>query len=1061
MTLPAFGQYFVPNEGQWKNSFSFRWMNNQGAVFLEDGGLSIHLADFSAYEYHHDNRKFDSEPFDLNLIKHHSVKMRLVGGQKGKWIPADKNESYHNYILGKDPEKWKSGVPIYGSVRQEEIYPGINIKYYTDGNSVKYDLEVSPYGNYEDVRMEYSGLDSMFLEEGFLIMRTSLGEIIEQKPIAWQIDGTKKEPVKCDFVLEGKTISFKIQKHNKRLPLVIDPQYIFSTFTGSLADNFGFTACFDSTSNMYSGGIAFNIGYPITTGAFQDTFAGGFIDMAITKFNSSGTQLIYSSYIGGSNGPDQPHSMVASNNDGLVIMGVTGANDYPVTSNALDTSFNGGPSTSVGGTPFGNGVDIVVTHLNSTGGSLVGSTFIGGTDTDGANKNLTVNYGDNSRGEVIVDSSFIHVATSTFSNDFMGTNWGSFTKQNAALFSLNNDCSQAPFKRVLLGMDDDAALGVRPMRDAGNYYLIVAGGTKSANLPTTTGCYQQQYGGGSTDGFILKYDWSLDQIEALTYNGTNAYDQNFFVDIDRDNAIYVFGQTLGQYPVTPATWAIANSAQFLHKLSSDLSTSIVSTVFGNNQRTTVNISPTAFMVDGCKNVYLSGWGGNVGFQQGNTIGLPTTPDAQDSTTNGNDFYFLVLDGSWKSLEYASFFGDASAEHVDGGTSRFSKDGTIYQAICAGCGQQSFPTFPGNVYSHVNGSNNCNLGSTKIEFDYQGPNVDVTVPNDTNCVPWQLEYLNNSTNIDLMIWHFGDGIIDTGFAPTKLYTDTGSYTISIIGIDTNCQIWDTTQLKIRLESNIVNPGFTIGPYDTCQTPFTISLTNITMGADSYVWEFGDGTSSTQDNPIHTFTFQGTYDIKLIAIDNTCNTTDTVIQQVTFKNPPNQTDFLIDQDACNPLKAIELLQLGSGFQYHLWDMGNGDTLTGRNVSCLYQEPGIYTITLFSFDTVCNIIRTEIKEVAIDAIVDIEKLMPNVFTPNNDGDNDNLTMIGSGLLNSYNSFKIEIYNRWGGLVYSTTDNNFSWDGTFENEELSEGVYFWLIYAEDACQRNIESNGIVHIIK
>jgi len=1059
--LPAFGQHFVPNEGQWEEPFSYRWMNNQGAVFIEKKGISIHLADFSAYQYHHDNRKKDSEPFDMNLIRHHAVKMRFIDGQKGNWVPEDKSESYHNYILGKDPERWRSNVPLYGSVRQEEIYNGINIKYYTDGNSIKYDLEVSPNGNYEEVQMEYSGLDSMFLEEGFLIMRTSLGEIIEQKPIAWQINGTEKKYVKCDFVLTGSTVSFKVTKHNKRLPLIIDPQYIFSTYTGSLADNFGFTACFDSTSNMYSGGIAFNIGYPVTTGAFQDTFAGGFVDMAITKFNSSGTQLIYSTYIGGSQGPDQPHSMVASNNDGLVIMGVSGSSDYPVTANALDTSFNGGPSVNIGGTPFSNGADIVVTHLNSTGGALIGSTFIGGTDTDGANKNLTVNYGDNSRGEVIVDSSFIHVATSTFSNDFMGTNWGFFTKQNAAIFSLNNDCSQSPFKRVLMGSDDDAALGVRAMRDSGSYYLIVVGGTKSMNLPTTNGSYQQQFGGGSTDGFILKYDWSLDQIKALTYNGTNAYDQNFFIDIDRDNAIYVFGQTLGQYPVTPATWAIANSSQFLHKLSSDLGTSLVSTVFGNNQRNTINISPTAFMVDECKNLYLSGWGGNVGFQQGSTIGLPTTPDAQDSTTNGNDFYFLVLDGSWKSLEYASFFGDASAEHVDGGTSRFSKDGTIYQAICAGCGNQSFPTFPANVYSSVNGSNNCNLGSTKIEFSYQGPNVDVIIPNDTNCVPWQLDYINNSTNVDLMFWDYGDGTVDTGFTPSKLYTDTGTFYISIIGVDTLCQIWDTTRLKIRLENNIVNPGFTISPYDTCQTPFTISLINTTIGATSFLWEFGDGATSTLTNPTHIYSFQGTFEIKLISFDNICNSSDTVVKEVTFKNPPDQTDFLINQDACNPAIDIELTQLGSGFQYHEWDMGNGDTLQGGRVTYNYQNPGIYTVTLLSYDTVCNILKTQQKQVTIIATVDISEIMPNVFTPNNDGDNDLLSLVDSERLNGYTSFAIEIYNRWGDIVFKSSDNNFSWNGTFEKRVLSEGVYFWLIYAEDACQGNSEAKGVVHIIK
>lgn len=1060
-TLHSFGQYFVANQGQWDAPFSFRWSNSQGAVFVEKEGLSFHLADFSAYEYHHDNRTKDSEPFDLSLIRHHALKMRFKNGTEGRWVTENKSPTYHNYILGKDKKRWKSKVPLFGRVTHADIYPGIDIKYYTDGTNLKYDLEVAPGAEVAAIQMEYSGLDSIYLEEGFLIMRTSLGEIIEQKPIAWQTDNGKKKPVECSFLLSENTIGFEVKKHNKKLPLTIDPQYVFSTFSGSLADNFGFTACFDSLENMYSGGIAFALGYPVTVGAFQDSFAGGVVDIAITKFNALGTQLIYSTYIGGSQGPDQPHSMVASNNGGLVVMGVTGSADYPVSATALDTSFNGGPSVGVGSMPFPNGVDIVITHLDSTGGALVGSTFIGGTKTDGANKNLTFNYGDNSRGEVIYDSTFIHAATSTFSTDFMGTSWGNFTKQNAAIFSLTSDCSQAPLKKVLLGSDDDAAHGIRAMRDSGNYYLIVAGGTKSQNLPATSGAYQQQYGGGLSDGFVMKYDWTQNVVEALTYNGTGAYDQNFFVDIDRDNAIYLFGQTLGQYPVTPATWAIANSSQFLHKFNSNLTTSLVSTVFGDNQRNAINISPTAFMVDDCKNIYLSGWGGNLNSQGASTVGLPITPDARDSTTDGNDFYFLVLDGSWQNLEYASFFGENSAEHVDGGTSRFSKDGTIYQAICAGCGKQSFPTFPANVYSHVNGSTNCNLGSTKIEFDYQGPLVDVIIPDDTNCVPYQLQYINNSTNVDLMIWDFGDGTIDTGFAPTKIYLDTGWFTISIIGIDTLCQISDTTQKLIRLERNFIDSGFDISPYDTCQSPFEVSLLNTTQGATSILWDFGDGNTSTLTNPTHTYAFPGTYTITMIAVDGICNNADTVVKEVTFKLPPEATDFLVEQDFCNPAIAIELLQLGSGFQSHVWDMGNGDSLTGGSVNYLYQEPGIYTVTLYSLDTVCDIMRTQEKEIAINAIADIDKLMPNVFTPNNDGNNDFLTLVGSELLDGYNSFAIKIYNRWGGVVFSTDNNNFSWDGRFEDKLLSEGVYFWIINAENGCGQKSESKGVVHIIK
>ncbi len=1052
-------QFIVPNVGQWESAFAYKWENNNGSIFIEENGITFHLIDFAPLEYHHDHYTND-DLFDYSTLNHHAFTMRFVNGSSENWHPLQKQKGYHNYILGNDPNRWKSKVPVYQAVIQQEIYKGIDIKYYIDGSSIKYDLDLKAGVSPEVIQMNYTGLDTLYLEEGYLIMRTSVGEIIEQKPVAWQTVNGEKEYVKCNFVLEENTVSFELKKINPELPLTIDPQYIFSTFSGSTADNFGYTACFDSSGNMYSAGIAFGAGYPTNIGAFQDTFSGGSFDIAVTKFNAKGTAIIYSTYIGG-NKPEQPHSMVASNDDGLVIMGVTGSKNYPVTPNALDTSFNGGPSVSVGFMTFNKGVDIVVTHLDSTGGVLVGSTFIGGTDTDGANKKLSINYGDNARGEVIYDSTFIHVATSTFSNDFMGGNWGTFSTQNATFFSLNDDCSASPKSKVFLGAGHDAGYGIRVMRENGRYFIVMAGGTKSTNLPTSANAYQKTYAGGSMDGFILKYDWALDAIAALTYNGTSAYDQNYLVEIDRDNYIYVFGQTLGAYPVSNGVWSIPNSSQYIHKFSANLSNSNLSTVFGNGQRLKINISPTAFMVDKCKNVYLSGWGGNVGNQPGNTIGLPTTPDARDSTTDGNDFYFLVLDGSWKMLEYASFFGKASSEHLDGGTSRFSNDGTIYQAICAGCGKKSFPTFPANAYSHVNGSNNCNLGSTKIVFNFQDPLVNVTVNPDTSCIPYVLQFTNNSKNVDVLIWNFGDGSIDTGFNPVKVYTDTGYFTITVIGIDTLCQTYDTIQMKIRLNNNFVTPQIAILPYDTCAKPYTIKTKNNTKGATNYLWSFGDGGTSTLKEPTYTYNASGTYTVQMIAFDGICNSSDTLITEVGFKKAAEKTDFSIDQDLCISPFKVTLSQLGNGFQTHVWDMGDGTTRTGNLVVHTYTTPGVYTITLTSTDSICNVILVVKKEVFVSIEFDETKLMPNVFTPNGDGTNDLLKIISPEMLNTVSSFNIIIFNRWGDVVFSSDDYRFTWDGLFENKEVSDGVYLWLVSTFDDCRKNKEYKGVVHVIR
>ncbi|MCB0772855.1 MAG: hypothetical protein KDB93_05730, partial [Flavobacteriales bacterium] len=129
-----------------------------------------------------------------------------------------------------------------------------------------------------------------------------------------------------------------------------------------------------------------------------------------------------------------------------------------------------------------------------------------------------------------------------------------------------------------------------------------------------------------------------------------------------------------------------------------------------------NISPTAFLVDYCDKIYISGWGSAV---QGSltTNGLPVTPDAYQPTTDGNDFYLAVYDIDMTGLAYATYFGGPqSLEHVDGGTSRFDRRGRVYGAVCAGCGgHDDFPSSP-NAWSSTNNSPNCNLGVFKFDFD---------------------------------------------------------------------------------------------------------------------------------------------------------------------------------------------------------------------------------------------------------------------------------------------------------------------------------------------------------
>jgi gliding motility-associated-like protein len=305
--------------------------------------------------------------------------------------------------------------------------------------------------------------------------------------------------------------------------------------------------------------------------------------------------------------------------------------------------------------------------------------------------------------------------------------------------------------------------------------------------------------GGVSDGFITKISKNGNSILKSTFYGSNAYDQSYRIQKNKDGYIYIFGQTqaTGNTFIYNATWATPNGGQFVSKLYPDLNALVWSTAFGKGTGVP-DISPTAFLVDLCGYVYMSGWGGSLnGF--GGTSGLPVTPNAFQSTTDNNDFYFLVISEDASSIVYGTYFGSAwSQDHVDGGTSRFDKTGKIYQSVCAGCGGDSqFPTTPG-AWSNTNHSTNCNNALIKFYFELSSVMAVADVaPSDTGCVPYTVNFINNSNGMS-NLWNFGDGSpLDTTMAPSHIYTIPGIYTVTFVAVDsTKCNISDTAWLTIH-------------------------------------------------------------------------------------------------------------------------------------------------------------------------------------------------------------------------------------------------------------------------
>ena len=364
----------------------------------------------------------------------------------------------------------------------------------------------------------------------------------------------------------------------------------------------------------------------------------------------------------------------------------------------------------------------------------------------------------------------------------------------------------------------------------------------------TSGGLQPGYNGGKADGFIAKISEDGDAIIQSTYIGTTDYDQTFFIEIDRWDNIYVLGQSLGTMPTSPGVYSNPGSKQFIWKLNPTLSATEFTTVFGNGS-SNISISPSAFLVDVCGNIYVSGWGGNIltGIA---TTGMPTTPDAfLETSPNGFDFYMIVLERNAESLLYATYMGgDESREHVDGGTSRFDSYGIVYQSVCGGCGAHSdFPTTPG-AWSALNLSTNCNNVLYKFDFEIV-PVASFEVALLEGCAPLTLEFENESNDTINFTWDFGPGteIISGGASPVVLFTEPGIYEVVLTITDTICGLTDTAKKVITVYEELLLEV----PNDTVVCgDLTMDLSANSYGsATSFHWSDDPGFGTTlNDGPM---------------------------------------------------------------------------------------------------------------------------------------------------------------------------------------------------------------------
>ena len=870
---------FIENKGQLPNSVFSKVKTPGGSVYLEKGKFIYSFYNSKQLQERHDLLRnedwIDAHSFSANFIN---------SNPNSEIILSEKSDYYENFY---NTENWAEQVHFYKSVSQKNIYNGIDLEMSFSEENLKYDLIVHPHYSTNKIKIKYSGQEDIYLKNGNLIVKTSVNSVTELSPYSYQIINGKEIEVESNFKLKNDILSFQFPNgYDKSKSLIIDPTLIFSTYSGSTADNFGYTATYDRDGFLYSGSTVFGVGYPITLGAYQINYANnsGGTDIGITKYDTTGTLRIFSTYLGGSK-DELPHSMIVNNLNELFIFGTTGSDDYPTTTGCYNENFSGGSGFSPSGlgVSFPNGSDIIVSRISANGGNLLASTYIGGTGNDGLNtsQKLKINYADEVRGEIDIDqNNNIYLATSTYSTDFPVTS--SFQQNNngfqeGCIVKMDNQLSTIIWSSYLGGSKDDA---IYSLALDNNNNVFVTGGTTSDNFPVSTNAYQNSYLDSiKADAFITHISSDGNIIINSTYFGSEFYDQSYFVELNSEEEVYIFGQTkaLGISLVYNANYYTNEASQFIAILSNNLQQLLRSTAVGTGKGTP-DISPTAFLVDVCNNIYISGWGSGTGNGPLSTLNMPiTTANAFQNTTDGNDFYIMILDDGLNNLVYGTYFGGSqSAEHVDGGTSRFDKKGVIYQSVCAGCGNHNdFPIYPNpGAVSTTNNSNNCNNGVFKFDLNFPIILADFDAP-------WvgcsnNISFTNLSTHPQntTYFWDFGDGNNSTQNNPTHQYLTPGIYIITLISSSPiACNLSDTITKQIYVLSN---SSSNLQDVEICKgETIQIGVLPINDPSISYFWFPSVGLNNvTIPNPIATVNSSTQY--QLIISDGNC--ADTIYQWV---------------------------------------------------------------------------------------------------------------------------------------------------------------------------------------
>ncbi len=665
---------FIENTGQFDPQVRFQMRGQQGTVHLTEDGIWYTLLEPPqgiAGAPKERGPLFQQAGDEDEARRGVNLKLSFAGANHHPEVAGfSRLDTTVSFFIGNDPARWQINVPVWGGVRYADLYPGIDLELTSQSGRLVQRVVVRPGADLDAVRLRVEGADHVTLEGKRLRLTTAVGEF--SLPLLSLQGGTAGAHPSIVEPQPGRaevSSPFASSPPPPSNPAQADDpsDLVYSTFLGG--SFFGYEGAegiaIDDSGAAYVAGVTAAADFPTEPGSF-DVDLGGSSDAFVTKINADGSDLVYSTFLGGSAADSGSAIAVDSSGAAFVVGGTWSSDDFPTTEGAFDRTHNGDS-------------DAFVAKLNSGGTDLVYSTLLGGGNAD---------YGYNI---AVDDSGAAYVTGETLSTNFPTTDGAYDTVyeyDDAFATKLNTEGSDLVYSTFLGGQSTDAGFGIA-VDDSGAAYL--AGGTLSSDFPTTEGAFDRTY--EDDDAFVTKLNVDGDSLAYSTFLGGSGEEVSKGIAVGASGAAYITGATWsGDFPTTAGAFDQTLDGlhdAFIAKLNAEGSGLAYSTFLGG----------TSYFGDYSYAIAVDATGAACVTGETYSSDFPTTSGAFDTSYNAlGDVFAVRLKADGGSLAYGSFLGGANWDYG----SAIAIDGLGNCYVTGHTESSNFPTTVGAFDTDYNG-----------------------------------------------------------------------------------------------------------------------------------------------------------------------------------------------------------------------------------------------------------------------------------------------------------------------------------------------------------------------